>query len=124
VSWAEDDDGGDTVLEGGSGDDDEGPALAAGADDDVGDAALVAGAGALVDPPTLRVIPTEAQRETANASALARSAGLQAAVIAGVSELMKLVAEQMHLKSVSEQPVEPRAAIAGPKAHEGSWDRS
>jgi hypothetical protein len=71
------------VLEGGSGDDDEGPALAAGADDDVEDAALVAGAegdgeegaalvagaGALVDPPTLRVIPTEAQRETANASA-------------------------------------------------------
>jgi hypothetical protein len=50
---------------------------------------------------------------------LARSAGLQAAVIAGVSELMKLVAEQMHLKSVSEQPVEPRAAIAGPNYSTG-----
>ena len=44
---------------------------------------------------------------------LARSDALQAAVIAGASEAMKLVDEQMHLKSVSAQPVEPRAATAG-----------
>ena len=76
---------------------------------------VTAAAGVEVAPPGgVRVTPTEAQSVMANWVALAKSAGEQAFWMAGVRPVMKPVFLHTQVMSVRAQPVEPRAAMAGP----------
>ena len=76
---------------------------------------LVDGAGVMAAgvEEMVRVMPADAQKDTAKARALARSDALQAAATAGSSEVRKDWSLQIQAVSVSAQPVEPRAEMAG-----------